>query len=83
VDDYVLTYRVVNLEAIFLDRKRRSELSNQSRAVAAAILKADAGYLHAALDAVEEQHGTVAAYVHDALGISEEALFAMRLNLLE
>ena len=83
VEDYVLTDRVVDLEAIFMDRKRKNELTNQSRGVVAAILKADASYLHAALDAVEEKHGTVAAYLRDALGITEEALFAMRQSLLE
>jgi protein-tyrosine phosphatase len=83
VEDYVLTDRVVDLEAIFMDRRRKHELTSQSRSVVSAILKADAGYLHAALDAVEERHGTVVAYVRDALGLNEEALFAMRQNLLD
>lgn len=83
VDDYVLTDRVVDLQAIFMDPKSKNELTNQARGVVTAILKADAGYLHAALDAVEERHGTVAAYVRDALGITDAALFAMRQNLLE
>jgi protein-tyrosine phosphatase len=83
VDDYLLTERVVDLEAIFMDRRRTNELSNQSRSVVTAILKADASYLHAALDAVEEKHGTAAAYVRDALGITEEALFGIRQSLLE
>ncbi len=83
VEDYVLTDRVVDLEAIFLDRKRENELSNQSRGVVSAVLKADSSYLHAALDAVEEKHGTVAAYLRDSLGIGAEALFAMRQSLLE
>ena len=83
VDDYVLTDRVVDLEAIFMNRKRENELTYLSRGVVAAILKADAEYLHAALDAVEERHGTVAAYLRDALGITDEALSAMRQDLLE
>jgi protein-tyrosine phosphatase len=83
VDDYVLTDRVVDLEAIFMDRKRKNELTDQSRGVVTAILKADGSYLHAALDAVQEKHGTIAAYLRDALGITEEALFAMRQSLLE
>jgi protein-tyrosine phosphatase len=83
VDDYVLTNRVVDLEAIFLDGRRTNELTSQSRGVATAILKADARYLHAALDAVQEKHGTVAGYVRDALGMPEEALSAMRESLLE
>lgn len=83
VDDYVLTNRVVDLEAIFMDRRRRNELTDQSRGVVTAILKADPSYLHAALDAVEEKHGSIAAYLRDALGITEEALFTMRQSLLE
>lgn len=83
VDDYVLTDRVVDLEAIFTDRKRKNELTDLSRGVVTAILKADAGYLHAALDAVEEKHGTVAGYLRDELGITEQALFTMRQSLLE
>ncbi len=83
VEDYVLTDRVVDLEAIFMDRKRRNELTDLSRGMVSAILKADAGYLHAALDAVEAKHGTVAGYVRDNLGVTEEALLAIRQNLLE
>jgi protein-tyrosine phosphatase len=83
VEDYVLTDRVVDLEAIFMDRKRKNELTGQTRGVATAILKADASYLHAALDAVEEKHGTVTAYLRDALGITEDTLFTIRQSLLE
>jgi protein-tyrosine phosphatase len=83
VEDYALTDRVVDLEAIFMDRRRKNELTDQSRGVVAAILKADPAYLNAALDAVEEKHGTVAAYLRDALEITEEALSAMRQDLLE
>ena len=74
VDDYVLTDRVVDLEAIFMNRKRKNELTHLPRGVVRPILKADAGYLQAALDAVEERHGSVAVYVRDALGITEDAL---------
>jgi protein-tyrosine phosphatase len=83
VADYVLTNRVVDLEAIFMDRKRKNELTDLSRGVVTAILKADASYLNAALDAVAEKHGTVAAYLRDALGITEEALLTVRQSLLE
>lgn len=85
VDDYVLTDRVVDLPAIFRDRalRRRSELTNKSPEIVNAILRADARYLHAALDAVKEKHGTVAAYLNDALGINGEALHAIRQRLLE
>jgi protein-tyrosine phosphatase len=62
---------------------RSNELSTLSRDVVAPILKADADYLNAALDAVEETHGSVAAYVRDALEISDASLTALRRDLLE
>jgi protein-tyrosine phosphatase len=83
VEDYVLTDQVVDLATIFMDRKRANELTGLSRGVVTAVLKADAGYLHAALDAVEARHGSVAAYLREDLGISEDTLFAIRQSLLE
>jgi protein-tyrosine phosphatase len=83
VEDYVLTDRVVDLERIYMATAHRSVLMNHAPGVVAAVLKADAGYLHAALDAVEEKHGTVAAYLRDALGITAEVSSAIRHSLLE
>jgi protein-tyrosine phosphatase len=83
VEDYVLTDRVVDLESIFMATAHRSVLLSQAPGIVAAVLKSDAGYVHAALDAVEEKHGTVAAYVRDALGIAAEVLSAIRQGLLE
>lgn len=83
VEDYVLTDRVVDLESIFMATTHRNVLLNQAQGIVAAVLKSDAGYLHAALDAVEEKHGTVAAYLQDALGITEEVSYAIRQSLLE
>ncbi len=83
IEDYVLTDRVVDLAKIFMDRKRKNELTGLAPGVVSAVLKADASYLRAALDAVDERHGSVAGYMRDALGITEEALLAIRQNLLE
>ena len=83
VEDYVLTNRVVDLERIFMATAHRSALMDQASGIVSAVLRADPAYLHAALDAVEEKHGTVAAYVRDALGITEEASSAIRRSLLE
>ena len=47
------------------------------------ILKADADYLQAALDAVEQKHGSVAAYAREALEIDEAGLAAVKQHLLE
>ena len=83
VEDYVLTDRVVDLESIFMATTHRSVLMSQAPGIVAAVLKSDAAYLHAALDAVEEKHGTVAGYLQDALGITEEVSHAIRQSLLE
>ncbi len=83
VEDYVLTDRVVDLESIFMGTGHKSALIDQASGIVTAVLKSDPSYLHAALDAVEEKHGTVAAYVRDALGITEEASAAIRQNLLD
>jgi protein-tyrosine phosphatase len=83
IEDYVLTDRVVDLAKIFLSRKRKNELTGLAPGVVSAVLKADASYLRAALDAVDERHGSVAVYLRDALGIPEEALLTIRQNLLE
>lgn len=82
VEDYVLTNQVVDLESIFMATARRGVLMNQAPGIVAAVLKADAAYLHAALDSVEERHGTVAAYLQ-VLGVSEEVACAIRHSLLE
>lgn len=83
VEDYVLTDRVLDLESILMGTAHRGVLMNQAPGIVAAVLKADASYLHAALDAVEERHGTVAAYLQDALGITEEVSCEIRQRLLE
>jgi protein-tyrosine phosphatase len=51
--------------------------------IVAAILKSDAVYLNAAFDAIEQKHGSVAAYLEDALGVNAEARDAIRQRLLE
>lgn len=83
VEDYVLTDRVVDLESIFMAKSHRSALLSQAPGIVAAVLKADPDYVRAALDAVEEKHGTVAAYLRDALGMTAEASSEIRRRLLE
>jgi protein-tyrosine phosphatase len=83
VEDYLLTDRVVDLERIYMATAHKSVLMSRAPGVVAAVLKSDAVYLHAALDAVEAKHGTIAAYVRDALGITEEVSSAIRRNLLD
>jgi protein-tyrosine phosphatase len=85
VEDYLLTDRVIDLKSVFMERaqKRNSTLMNQSPDLVAAILRSDADYLDAAFDAIEQKHGSVAAYLQDALGLNEEAMSAIRQQLLE
>jgi protein-tyrosine phosphatase len=85
VEDYLLTDRIVDFKRVFTERAqtRKSTLMNQSPEILAAILKSDALYLNAALDAVEHKHGSIEAYLNDALGVDEDALAAMRRQLLE
>lgn len=85
MEDYLLTDRIVDFKSVFMDRahQRRSSLRYLSPEIVAAILKSDAAYLHAAIDAIEQEHGSVAAYLQDALGVSQESMFAIRERLLE
>jgi protein-tyrosine phosphatase len=83
VEDYLLTDRVVDLERIYMATAHKSVLMSRAPGVVAAVLKSDAVYLHAALDAIEAKHGTIAAYVRDALGITEEVSSAIRRSLLD
>ena len=85
VEDYLLTDQIVDFESVFVERahKRNSSLMNQSPEIVATILRSDATYLHAALDAVDKKHGSVAAYLQDVLGITEIELSAIRQSLLE
>ena len=85
LEDYLLTDQIVDFKKLFMERaqQRNSSLANQSPEIVSAILGTDAAYLNAALDAVEQQHGSVAGYVHDALGVDKNGLAQMRQLLLE
>lgn len=85
LEDYLLTDRIIDFKRVFMEtaRQRKSTLMNQSPDIIAAILKSDVVYLNAAFDAIEQKHGSIEAYLNDALGISEEAVSAIRLRLLE
>lgn len=86
IEDYLLTNQTLN-RAVFVARDpndgREASLSNEAMDVAAVVLAADALYIESALEAIDAQHGDVAGYLRDALGMSGEALETMRANLLE
>lgn len=48
-----------------------------------AILGVDAGYIAAALAAVDERHGSLPRYLHDELGVTERDVKALQTHLLE
>lgn len=74
MDDYLLTNRVSIKRArkyfwkvfLFLFSLKKARLVRK-------ILMADAGYLNAALDAINETYGSSAAFLHDVLGIDDDA----------
>ena len=85
LQDYLLTDRIVNFKSLFMQRaqQRQSSLASQSEEIIAAVLGTDVAYLNAALDAVEQQHGSVTGYVQEVLGVDRSALSDMQQLLLE
>jgi len=84
IEDFVLTNEVVDLrKALMRRRDGVSMLSQTPTGVVDAILDADARYIETALDAVQERHGSIEAYLRDVLDIDDRALLAIRANLLE
>jgi protein-tyrosine phosphatase len=85
IQDYLLTAKVLDIEKIFAKRvpERKGALANHSHEIVAAVLRADASYLDAALDSIQDRHGTMAAYLQDELGVTQQALRAIQQNLLE
>lgn len=85
LEDYSLTDRIVDFKSLFMGRaqQRNSSLATQSPEIIAAVLGTDTAYLNAALEAIEQKHGSVAGYVHEVLGVDANALAGMRQLLLE
>jgi protein-tyrosine phosphatase len=84
IQDYLLTEKTLDTR-VFLEgaRDRKGSLAKHPPGVTAAILTADASYLHAALDAIAERHGTLTGYLQDELGVTPQALDVIRESLLE
>lgn len=85
IEDYLLTEKFLDTRKLLGEnaRKRKSPLAEYLPEIATAVVKADADYLHAALDAVEERHGTLNGYLQDELGVTAQALHHIRQSLLE
>ncbi len=85
IADYLLTERVLDTQKLLLATadKSMSAFTRHPPEIVAAVLRADASYLLAALDAIERKHGTLMAYLLDELGVTQEALTMLQENLLE
>lgn len=82
IEDYVLTNRAVNLQQALVNQKS-TMLVRQPAGVINAILTADAGYIQAALEAIDVTSGSFAAYLQQQLGIATAELDKIRALLLQ
>ena len=85
MEDYLLTDRIVDFKALFMQRaqQRNSILLTQSPEIIAAVLGTNPAYLSAALDTIAERHGSVAGYATEVLGLSASVVLEMQRQLLE
>jgi protein-tyrosine phosphatase len=84
IEDYLLTNAAVDLHQVLAGGdNKRSMLAKRPSDVTAAILNADAAYITSALEAIDERHGSIEAYLHEVLGINAAQLAAIKHNLLE
>ena len=84
IEDFVLTNQVLDLrKALTSSVGDASLMSGRPTAVVTAILDADAQYIEAALDSVEEKHGSIEGYLRDVLSVDDRDLVSIRGNLLE
>jgi protein-tyrosine phosphatase len=82
VEDYRLTDRVLAGRA---EQMLRNALltGKVSEAVWAVVMRTDSSYIQSAFEAIEERHGSVEGYFHEALHIDAAAIEAIRDLLLE
>ncbi|MFV8817521.1 tyrosine-protein phosphatase [Haliea sp. E17] len=67
----------------FEEGSAQSMMTTMPKALTAPLLASNPAYLEAALAAIEEEHGSVMAYIRDELGVTDEELDRVRANLLE
>lgn len=84
VEDFLLTNRTVDLFGVFSRQPETSHGIGQLQPdVARAILAADAAYIGAALDALDERHGSVEGFLDEVIEVRPHELSAIRDALLE
>ncbi|WP_161978377.1 tyrosine-protein phosphatase [Sphingomonas oligophenolica] len=82
VADYLLTNRVTEQAAAHAHESLRRHNDTLQRAMVAPVARAEASYLDAMFAAVETRYGSVERYVVDRLGMSGDAIDAIRAALL-
>jgi len=82
VEDYLLTNRSVDLKRILGGPTKGGGMAALPAGVTEAILIADAAYISAALDTVDEKHGSIEGYLLDALELETGHVARLRDHLL-
>jgi protein-tyrosine phosphatase len=82
VEDYRLTDRVLADRAANLLRSAGA-LGKVSEDVWAVVMRTDARYIQCAFDSIEERHGSIEGYFHEALHIDTAGIETIRDRLLE
>jgi protein-tyrosine phosphatase len=91
IDDYTLTNETIDLTKLLHTYQKMSigvgddaahsrEISPEARAV---LMAAHPSYLEAALEAIDEEHGSLDAYLQQILGVTEALHSSLRAHLLE
>lgn len=80
--DYALTERVLNALSLPSDASPYSRSHQLDPATRAPLLRSDPAYLAAAFDAIEQAHGSIAAYLVDLLDVSTAMHAQLRARLL-
>ncbi|MFV0644658.1 MAG: tyrosine-protein phosphatase [Sphingomonadaceae bacterium] len=87
VEDYALTDDVVDfkaqMEKASKDKSAYASLSKVPWEILQPLMASDPAYLEAAFGALEEQYGTVDAFIEQRLGVTPEMREKIRANLLE
>lgn len=90
LEDFVLTDSSVDLEEIIASRRtsigldtRRGLVGGVSAEARAPLLRAAPEYLEAAFESIRSNHGSVAAYLADTLGVTGAELERIRSQLLQ
>lgn len=89
VADYAMSEKVVDYMQIFADASTIDEdspyafLAQMPPDLVKPLLRSDPRYIESALASLEEEHGSVLAYIQTELGVDDDELMSLREMLLE